>query len=223
MLENNLNKDYVPFLEKINATDPLMWVVNIKAGKLVDLTPATAAMLQTLGPTRWQSTRSREFHTGLANEVLASGKSRTFVEWVKADGSWHKILRTKSAAGGDHVLEMGQDVTVFDPRAEWLARINLVDQRLEMKNGESISFPEFVVLNLLIKGYRYRRIADRLNISKKTVEYRISKLKIALEAETTEELMMRVSSSGLIYLATVPVDPANPALTELELYKKVPH
>jgi hypothetical protein len=32
---------------------------------------------------------------------------------------------------------------------------------------------------------------------------------------------LKVNSSGLIYLALVPIDLDNPAQTELELYKKV--
>jgi DNA-binding NarL/FixJ family response regulator len=125
--------------------------------------------------------------------------------------------------GGNLILEISQNITHLDPRAEWLAGINLIDQRLEMDNGESISFNEFVVLHLLLKGFKHKRIAETLNISPKTVEYQISKLKHALEAETTEDMMMKVSSSGMIYLAMIPISLDDPAQSELDLYKKVPN
>ncbi len=83
-----------------------------------------------------------------------------------------------------------------------------------MENGKSISFDEFVVLHLLLKGFKHRRIAETLNISPKTVEYRISRLKNALETETTEDMMMKVSSSGMIYLAMIPIDLDDPAQSE---------
>jgi DNA-binding NarL/FixJ family response regulator len=90
-----------------------------------------------------------------------------------------------------------------------------------MDNGETISFNEFVVLHLLLKGFKHKRIAEILDISPKTVECLISKLRNALEAETTEDMMMKVSSSGMIYLAMIPINWDDPMQSELDLYKKV--
>ena len=154
-------------------------------------------------------------------EVVEKKNSRTDLEWQKHEGSWHKYAITKIYAGKSRVLIIGLDITHLDPRAEWLARINLESQRLELDNGESFSFDEFAVLHLLLKGYQYKQIAEKLNISPKTVEYRLSKLKIALEVDTTAELMLKIASNGLIHLAMVPTDPDNPAMSEVELYKKV--
>ena len=140
---------------------------------------------------------------------------------MKYSGRWHKLARTTTHLSGSLVLSQAIDVTRFDPRAEWLARINLVTQRLEMESGESISFAEFVVLHLLLKGFVHKRIANILNISAKTVGYRISRLKDALRVETTEDMMLKVSSCGLIYLALIPIDLERPAQTELELYRRV--
>ena len=67
----------------------------------------------------------------------------------------------------------------------------------------------------------HKRIAQILNVTAKTVDYRISRLKNALEVESTEEMMLTVSSTGLIYLGLIPIDLDNPAQTELDLYKKV--
>lgn len=199
-----------------------MWVFDIDSGEVVDMTPLTAEILDSQDPDTLPRTVSRESHLEACRSVVATGEPHTFIEWVKVNGIWHKMARTKSHAGGSRVLEMALDVTHLDPRAKWLARINLVDQRLELENGKSISFQEFVVLHLLIKGFKHKRIAETLNISRKTVDYRLSRLKDALEVETTEELMMTVFSSGMVHLATVPIDLDDPAQTELELYKKIP-
>lgn len=199
-----------------------MWVYDLDVASITDMTPATAAFLQSLTNSSFQSSVSRETQVAACRSVVANGKSCTLIEWIDVNGTWHKLARTKSHAGGNRVLEISQDITHLDPRAEWLARINLVDQRLEMDNGGSISFDEFVVLHLLLKGFKHKRIAETMNISPKTVGYRISRLKNALETDTTEDMMMKVSSSGMIYLAMIPIDLDDPAQTELELYKKVP-
>lgn len=200
-----------------------MWVTDTESGTFLDMTPATAAAKerQLLGFGADQRTLSSEFDLETSRAVCATGESRTLIEWIKYDGSWHKFARVKSHAGGARVLEVLHEITHLDPRAEWLARINLESQRLELDGGSSISFEEFVVLHLILKGYKHRRIAQTLNISSKTVDYRISRLKNALEVETTEEMMGQVWSSGLIHLALVPIDLENPARTELELYKKI--
>jgi hypothetical protein len=79
--------------------------------------------------------------------VIATGEPCALIEWVKINGPWYKLVRTKSHLGGDLVLETSQDITYFDIRAEWLSRMNLVTQRLEIENGKSISFDEFAVLD----------------------------------------------------------------------------
>jgi DNA-binding NarL/FixJ family response regulator len=217
-----MDQEYVPFLKEVSVKEPLMWVVDVETGVILDMTPATAEFFGSFDVTASTSSVTENVHREASQSVAATGDSRTIIEWVKANGSWHKMARTKSHAGANRVLEISQDITSLDPRSEWLARINLEDQRLEMASGESISFDEFVVLHLLLKGFKHKRIADTLNISPKTVDYRISRLKNALKVETTEDMMMEVSSSGMIYLATIPFDFADPAQTELELYKKVP-
>jgi hypothetical protein len=217
-----MDKEYLPFLKSVTAKQPLMWVFDLDSQSIIDMTPETAAFMNFFDITSCTSSVSYGEHLDADRSVIATGETYTLVEWVQVNGPWHKLARTKSHVGGNLILEISQDITHLDPRAEWLARINLVDQRLEMENGESISFDEFVVLHLLLKGFKHRRIAETLNISPKTVEYRISRLKNALEAETTEDMMMKVSSSGMIYLAMVPIDLDDPAQSELELYKKIP-
>ncbi len=214
---------FMPFLGQISVKEPLMWMTDTETGDIIDMTPATAVAegRQSHGFGNNLRTLSSDCHLEASRRVSATGESCSQLEWIKYDGSWHKIAWFKSHAGGSRVLEICHDITHLDPRSEWLARINLESQRLELESGESVSFEEFVVLHMLLKGYRHSRIARTLNISTKTVEYRISRLKNALAAETTEEMMEQVSSSGLIYLALIPIDLADPAKTELELYKKV--
>jgi DNA-binding CsgD family transcriptional regulator len=217
-----MGQEYVPFLKEVAVKQPLMWVVDVETGVILDMTPATSEFFDSLDVKAYPSSVTEKVHREASQSVVATGESRTLIEWVKTNGSWHKLARTKSHAGGNCVLEISQDITSFDPRSKWLARINLVDQRLEMGNGESISFDEFVVLHMLLKGFKHKRIAETLNISPKTVEYRISRMKNALKVESTEDMMLEVSSSGMIYLAMIPIDLDDPAQTELELYKKVP-
>lgn len=219
-----MDNQFEPILKNFLVREPLMWVTDTSTETLLDMTPATAAAESKLSfePEAFPRTLSREFQLAISRAVVSTGKSHTLIEWMKLYGSWRKLSRIKSHAGGSRVLEISQDITHLDPRAEWLARINLGSQRLEMEDGESISFPELVVLHMLLKGMKHRRIAETLNISTKTVEYRVSRLKNALAEETTEDMMSKVSSSGLIYLAMIPIDLANPARTELELYKNVP-
>lgn len=214
---------YKPFLDQVAFTQPLMWVVSTDTWETLDMTPATAGFVEWLDEDSYLSTISVDEHRAACREVVETGESQAASEWAKVNGSWRKIARTKSHAGGNRVLEMAQDVTRFDPRARWLARINLQSQRLELDDGGSISFNEFVVLHLLLKGFKHKRISRTLNISTKTVEYRISRIKIALRAETTEEMMLKVSSSGLIFLALIPIDLDDPAQTELALYSAVPN
>lgn len=177
-----------------------------------------------LTPHLWNAvprTVSIEQHIESALEVVENKSSCTDLEWIKYSGSWHKLAITKTYADTNKVLIIAQEITHLDPRAEWLARINLASQRLELDNGESFSFDEFVVLHLLLKGHKYKQIARKLKVSTKTVEYRLCRLKIALEVETTAELMLKIASNGLVHLVLIPTDPANPAMTEVELYKKV--
>lgn len=218
-----MDQPYVPFLENVGFKQPLMWVIAAEDWTRLDMTPATAEFFRSLDRETYVSSISVERHEKACREVITTGKVSVLVEWAKVNGRWRKIACTKSHAGGDRVLEMAQDITRYDPRAQWLSRINLQSQRLELESGESISFAEFVVLHLLLKGFKHKRIAQTLKISIKTVEYRISRLKIALGAETTEEMMLEVSSSGLIFLALIPIDLEDPAQTELELYSKVPN
>jgi DNA-binding NarL/FixJ family response regulator len=216
-----MNKDYLPFLNSVTAKSPLMWVFDLDSRSIIDMTPEMAEFMKVFDITSLTSSVSYAEHLDADRSVIATGETYTLVEWVQINRSWRKLARTKSHLGGNLILEISLDVTHLDPRAEWLARINLVEQRLEMENSESISFDEFVVLHLLLKGYKHRRIAETLTISPKTVEYRISRLKNALEAETTEDMMMKVSSSGMIYLAMIPIDLNDPAQSELDLYRRV--
>lgn len=199
-----------------------MWVVDTRDGMLLDTTPFTHSFLETIDTSDYLSTVTRAEHAEHNKQVVQSGESATVLEWAKVNGRWRKLARSKSYAGSERVLEMSHDCTGLDPRAPWLARINLADQRLELENGESISFDEFVVLNMLLKGYQHKRISNMLHISPKTVEYRIARLKSALGAASSEAMMLEVSSSGLIYLAVTPIDFERPAQNELELYKNVP-
>jgi DNA-binding CsgD family transcriptional regulator len=216
-----MNNHWTPVLKNLPAKEPLMWVLDTETNTIIDMTPATAIFLASKEPAADMRTLSVEFHNEVALSVATTGEAKTLFEWMKYSGSWHKQSRTTTHAGEGLVLIQVLDITRFDPRSEWLARINLVSQRLELENGKSISFLEFVVLHMLLKGLKHKRIAELLGVTTKTVEYRISRLKIALEVETTEEMMLKVNSSGLIYLALVPIDLDNPAQTELELYKKV--
>ena len=215
-----MSGNWSPILNGLPAQDPLMWVWDCDTESIVDMTPATADFLALHDAGLDMRTLSKAFHVAAASEVVRTGKAHTIFEWMKYLDSWHKLSWTKIHLGGSLVLNTSLDVTRFDPRAEWLARINLETQRLELESGESISFDEFVVLHMLLKGLQHKRIAPMLNITAKTVQYRISRLKNALGVESTEEMMLAVSSTGLIYLGLIPIDLENPAQTELELYKK---
>lgn len=208
-------------LKDIPSNEILMVIFDVVTGSLVDASPAANLLLTSNQLSALPQTISMEQHIKSALEVVEKKSSCTDLAWIKYYGSWHKLAITKAYAGMNNVLIIGLDITHLDPRAEWLARINLDSQRLELDNGESFSFDEFVVLHLLLKGYQYKQIAEKLKVSTKTVEYRLSKLKVALEVDTTTELMLKIASSGLIHLVTVPTDPDNPAMTEVELYKRV--
>ncbi|MCB1690441.1 MAG: hypothetical protein KDI33_18220 [Halioglobus sp.] len=217
-----INGEWNTVLEHISTSEPLLWVLDVETLAIVGCTPASAEFPALLGSLPELRTLSEQHHLEVARNAVSTGRSETVFEWMKYDAIWRKVARISIPVSGNHVLVQLLDITRFDPRAEWLARINLVSQRLELDSGMSISFAEFVVLHLLLKGLKHSRIAQILNIGIKTVDYRISRLKIALETDTTEEMMSKVTASGLIYLALVPIDLANPAQTELELYKKVP-
>lgn len=216
-----MSSDWTPILGGIPAQDPLMWVWDTATDSIIDQTPATAIFLKSYESDSEMRTLSYAFHAAAALEVVRSQETHTTFEWLKYQGAWRKLSWSKVHLGGSLVLNTSQDITRFDPRAEWLARINLETQRLELDSGESISFDEFVVLHMLLKGLQHKRIAQMLSITAKTVEYRISRLKDALQVESTEEMMLTVSANGLIHLGLIPMDPENPALTEPELYAKV--
>jgi DNA-binding CsgD family transcriptional regulator len=199
----------------------LMGVFDVATGSFVEVSPAADFLFSSHKVTALPHTISVEQHLKSACEVVEKKSSCTDIAWVKYDGFWHKLAITKAYAGLTRVLVIGQDITHLDPRAEWLARINLESQRLELDNGKSFSFDEFAVLHLLLTGYQYRQIAEQLKVSPKTVEYRLSRLKVALEADTTTELMLKIAASGLIHLVMVPTDPDDPAMTEVELYKRI--
>ena len=208
-------------LKNIPSKEILLGVFDVVTESFVDASPGANLLFTSNELSALPQTISIEQHMKSALEVVERKSSCTDLEWIKYDGSWHKLAITKAYAGMSSVLIIGLDITHLDPRAEWLARINLESQRLELDNGESFSFDEFAVLHLLLKGYQYKQIAEKLKVSPKTVEYRLSKLKTALEANTTTELMLKTASSGLIYLVMVPTDPNDPAMTEVELYKRV--
>ena len=216
-----MSSDWNPILKGLPAQDPFMWVCDTDLKSIIDMTPATADFLTLFQANLGIRTLSREFHVEASSEVVRTGVAHTAFEWMKYLESWHKLSCTKVHLGGSLVLNTSLDITRFDPRAEWLARINLETQRLELESGESISFDEFAVLHMLLKGLAHKRIAQILNVTAKTVDYRISRLKNALEVESTEEMMLRVASTGLLYLGLIPIDLDNPAQTELDLYKKV--
>ena len=217
-----INGEWNTVLENISTSEPLLWVVDVSTLAIVASTPASAAFPALLGSLPESRTLSEAHHLEIARNTVSTGCAETVFEWMKYDGIWRKLARVSVPVGRNQVLVQLLDITHFDPRAVWLARINLVSQRLELDSGTSISFAEFVVLHMLLKGLKYSRIAQILNITTNTVDYRISRLKIALETDTTEDMMSKVTASGLIYLALVPIDLDNPAQTELELYKKVP-
>ena len=209
-------------LHNIPAASPLMSIVDLQTGVFVDMTLATARFMQKNDLMALPRTLSHAEHLEAGHRALESGEPSFLVEWIKYDGAWHKFLHSKSPVGDFRVLDIAQDVTHLDPRADWLARINLDKQRLELDNGGSFSFDEFVVLHFILKGLQYKQIAKILHISPRTVEYRLSKLKDALGVVTIVDLLHVVSSSGLVQLAMVPVDPADPAMTEVELYRRIP-
>jgi DNA-binding CsgD family transcriptional regulator len=198
-----------------------MVVYDVATETVVDISPAARRLFTSNEFNALPQTISTQQHMKSAREVVASKDMCTDIAWIKYDDCWHKLAITKAYAGQSNVLIIGLDITHLDPRAEWLARINLESQRLELDSGKSFSFDEFTVMHLLFQGYPYRQIAEKLKVSPKTVEYRISKLKIALDAETTADLMLKIASSGLIHLALVPTDPDQPAMTEVELYKSI--
>lgn len=208
-------------LKDLPSNELLMGVFDVVTRSFIDVSPAADILFTANKVSALPQTISLEQHLQSALEVVENKSSCTDIAWIKYGGFWHKLAITKAYAGRSNVLIIGQDITHLDPRAEWLARINLESQRLELDGGKSFSFDEFTVLHLLLKGYQYRQIAEQLKVSPKTVEYRLSKLKIALEAETTTEMMLKIASSGLIHLVMVPTDPDDPAMTELELYKRV--
>jgi DNA-binding CsgD family transcriptional regulator len=208
-------------LKDLPSNELLRGVFDVVTRSFIDVSPAADILFTANKVSALPQTISLEQHLQSALEVVENKSSCTDIAWIKYGGFWHKLAITKAYAGRSNVLIIGQDITHLDPRAEWLARINLESQRLELDGGKSFSFDEFTVLHLLLKGYQYRQIAEQLKVSPKTVEYRLSKLKIALEAETTTEMMLKIASSGLIHLVMVPTDPDDPAMTELELYKRV--
>jgi DNA-binding CsgD family transcriptional regulator len=214
-----MDKEFVPFLYRTTVDQPMMWVYDVDSGEVVDATPTTTKSLALLMDHLRERTLSQEIHREVAREVVASGASDTRIEWIKVKGAWYKIARTKSHISGNLVFEVAQKISDFDPRAYWVQKINPQTKRIELDSGESISFAEFTVLHLLIKGMSHGHIADKLTISPKTVDYRIARLKSALGAATTEEMMGAVSDTGLIALATVPIDLENPAKSEVELYR----
>ena len=216
-----MSGEWTPVLKNLPAREPQMWVLDVAADTIIDMTPATADFFANHDPASDMRTLSKKIHTDTALFVVKTKQATTLLEWMKYSGAWHKRTRTTSHVDGSLVLIHSLDITEFDPRSEWLARINLDSQRLEMESGSSISFLEFAVLHMLLKGLKYKRIAELLSVTTKTVEYRISRLKNALDAESTEEMMLKVYYSGLIYLGLIEIDLENPAQTELELYKKV--
>jgi DNA-binding CsgD family transcriptional regulator len=207
-------------LKDIPSKELLMAVFDVATESFVDASPAADLLFTSNKLSALPRTISLEQHMKSALEVAEEESSHTDIEWIKYDGSWHKLAITKTYAGKSSVLIIGLEITHLDPRAEWLARINLESQRLVLDNGRSFSFDEFSVLHLLLKGYQYKQIAEKLKVSAKTVEYRLSRLKVALEVDTTTELMLKVASNGLIQLALVPTDPDSPAMSEIELYKR---
>jgi len=216
------DQQFAPFLSDLPIEDPLLWVIEVNSGDYLDATSRAAEILASSKVLLGERTVPMEEHLAIAREVAATGEPNSLNEWVNYDGEWRKVTLIKSRLGPNLILEASHDITHLDPRAQWLARINVETQRLELDSGESISFNEFVVLHLYITGFQQKQMADKLNISTKTVEYRMSRLKKALGVSSTRAMMAEVVRSGLIHLAMIPIDPENPAMTEVELYRNVP-
>lgn len=200
---------------------PVLWVSDTRDRTISHKSPAASALLAQDANSPALRTQSDEFHWQENYAVVKSGRERSQLEWTKYSGSWHKLASTKFPIGGTLVLNSVVDVTHLDPRAIWLSRVNLQTQRVALENGSSISFAEVMVLSGLVQGQPYKALAAALKVSHKTVEYRISRLKCAMEVETTTGMMMEIASSGMIYLAFLPIDARHPPSTETELYKKV--
>lgn len=158
-------------------------------------------------------------------EVLATITRQVvsrFVFWIQTrNAGWRRIFCTSTPVKPHQAYIEFVDITDIDPRAPWLAKINLSTQRLELGpdyQNNSFSFLEFAVLHFMLRGASYSDMASMMHVSINTIRFRVKKLKNALNVDTVAGIFKEVHVNGMIHLCTVPLDLANPARTEIELY-----
>jgi hypothetical protein len=144
------------------------------------------------------------------------------VSWVNlGSGEWRKIHWSISAESHSIIYVHFVDTTDYDPRAQWLKRIDIGTQRLMLDDKyyfSSVSFFEYAVLHFLFRGVSYAGMATIMNVSTDTIGFRLKQLKNAFQVSSVQELQAECYDNGLAHLLTIDLDFNNPAMNEFDLY-----
>ena len=147
----------------------------------------------------------------LIQGVLDSGEpfSRVgYYRFAHNSSDWHKDVLTITRVAPEHILLIQHDISQTDPRLQWINRIDPRPDvnKLFLDNGSVITWEQYQTLHRVMRGQSYKQIARLTDISPKTVNYRLDRIKAAFEVETLGELMEAVFTNGLVHLVTLPLE-----------------
>lgn len=229
---------YLPYdlpCDLSQVTDAYMWVVD-RDLVIRDMTQATLDALgltpeEVIGKTIYtgdplESTAPVKTRVFRLQRIFATGKPDTLVGWENIQTlGWRKITTTTMLLRDqpDLSLTVATDITDIDPKASWLARIDVEHGVLHLgeKYGhKTMTFSEYAVLHGLLFRKQYTEIAKELGIGESTVSHRIKTLKALFDVPDVPELLMEISRNHLIHVLSMDPVQIVPVKSQLDLYSK---
>lgn len=139
--------------------------------------------------------RIREAHRNTRIIVLTMHDDPAYVRTVLASGGWGYILKQSADVDVVRAIRMVQQGRRFVDSAVADAVLAELDQE---KSEGQLSSREQAVLRYLAEGHSYQEIADRLNLSVKTVESYRARISQKLGFRTKAELVRYALMTGLL-------------------------
>ena len=139
--------------------------------------------------------RIREAYRSTRIIVLTMHDDPAYVRSVLASGGWGYILKQSADVDILRAIRMVQQGRRFVDSAVADAVLAELDQE---KSESQLSSREQAVLRYLAEGHSYQEIADRLNLSVKTVESYRARISQKLGFRTKAELVRYALMTGLL-------------------------
>lgn len=113
---------------------------------------------------------------------------------LKSVRSAELLQRLRSIADGDVAFSPGIAQRII----ERVAKPVPLHDPAQQPTGESLTEREALILRLIVKGFTNRQIADRLQLSVRTVEYHRANIKGKLGLETRADMVRYAAEHGLL-------------------------